>query len=168
MAAFGVGAFAFGHLAAAVQDLIDQAVDGAAVGIDGEGVVALEALTAAVADGPKRQGILAGEVQLGGVLGQHDDGGAVGTQLLEDALGVDAQEGGVRDGGVIDESEYGAIILGGSELVRQGLVGVGEDLIGGAHEPPGASRVTQETVAKVAFAEGGDRVRSVKHPRPRQ
>ncbi len=95
----------------------------AAVGIDGEGVVALEALTAAVADGPSRQGILAGEVQLGGVLGQHDDGGAVGTQLLEDALGVDAQEGGVRDGGVIDESEYGDNPWGKRNLCGKALSG---------------------------------------------
>ncbi len=88
VAAFGVGAFAFGHLAAAVQDLIDLLQMGAAVGIDGEGVAGIEALTAAVADGPAVH--LAGEVQPLWCP-RAARRWRPSARNVEDALGVDAQ-----------------------------------------------------------------------------
>ena len=116
--AFGGGAFAFGDAAAQVQDLIDESVDLAGARIDGEGVVALVALAAAVADGAEGEGILAGEVQFGGVLGQDDDGGPVGAEVLQDDAGVGSQDDGVGEFGGVGKAKDGAVVLGGGELVR--------------------------------------------------
>jgi hypothetical protein len=75
--------------------------------------VAQIALAAAVADltEMRGQGCVVGEIQVGGVVEEEDDAGAVAFEAVEDGDLVTGEEGLVGDGGMMKEAET-ALVAG--------------------------------------------------------
>jgi hypothetical protein len=132
-----------------VQLLAGQADQHAAGRIDGEGVVALVAPPAAVADLPRgAEGGLPGVVQLGGVV-DDEQGPPALPHALPGKFAVGPQGGGVGDVGVVEQPQGGAVGGRVVEFLGGGAVGVAGDAGGGLDQAPGAPAVPPLAAAQV-------------------
>ena len=141
------GGRAGGHL------LEGQAQDLLGVGHDRQAVVLQEPPTLAIAHraGP-RQGVVGGEVQLGGVM-EDQDGGVGLLHLGPRQFEVGGGDGGVGDFGPVAEAIDGAEGVPG-EVRRQRALGLLGESFGGVDEPSGASFVPQFGRGEIRFGPG--------------
>ena len=161
--ALGLSGFVLGDVIAAGEDLVGQPEHGTGPDLDGQGVVAEVAATAAGADLPEPgQRGDRGVVELGGVV-DHEDGPLGLAHQSERALSVGLEDGGVGDFLAVRQSVDGVERCGVMDLLGQGASRMVDDGIGGPDQPSRASDVAESGLAEVEGAERGRGVGGVCH-----
>ena len=143
------GGFSIRDGVADVEDLADEAENGAVGGIDREGVVREPAAPAAVADGSVfgLEGGAAGVVRDGGVVDEQDGSGD-GGESLQDGIAVGGEDARVGGLGCVEEVQAGAVLARIGEDPGQRLAGAVEDVADDGLKSPVAPDVAEVQVGE--------------------
>ena len=114
--------------------------------------VAALALAAEGAENP-REGMLAGQVHVGVVVGQEDDRAGMIEHGRASAVEVGLHDRGVRDLLVVDKVVEGGEFDGRLHLIGEGAGRVGSESVGHADQAFGTSEIAEVRLAEMGLAE---------------